>query len=189
MRLLLNFCDLAEHGLPSLWLAETGSRSFLSGRHAEAQVGDYDFELDEDEGPGFSAFVNWVEGRFLYACPKSLRFVFYPDDEGGRLAKKPKVEEVTISPNSLFIGHGYIENAGGEWQGEVLPTVLMHLTPKEVQLKETIVFEYCNSLTKAPKSKTEVHVEGSPVVVDRNMTNASCEDDGDMPSVVITNND
>lgn len=86
---------------------------FLSGTHVEVQVGHIDFEHDKDKSPGFSAIVSRSEGAFLYGCSGPHHLVFYFDDVREGLAKT-----LTMPPDYVFIGHGYLQHTGGEWQQE-----------------------------------------------------------------------
>lgn len=71
---------LAEHRLHLLWSTATAGRIFLFGLHVEVQVGQNDFQQDNDKSFGFFAIVSESEGAFLYVCPGSQNFVFYSDD-------------------------------------------------------------------------------------------------------------
>lgn len=52
---------------------------------------------------------------------------------------------------SSFIGHFYIEHAGGERQGKHCLVYHRYLIPEEVELKNAIVFAYINGLRIALK--------------------------------------
>lgn len=115
---LLDVCDLTEPRLHLLWFPETQERFLPSKGHVEVQFGNNDFERYKDKSKGILAIVAALEGAFLFACLGSHHFVFHPDDLREMLSEALRREEDTIPPNSGFIGHGYLQQAGRERPGK-----------------------------------------------------------------------
>lgn len=92
----------------SFWPPSTRNCLRLSGLNVDAQVGHKNFEHDKGKSPGFLAFITGYEGAFFDFNSASKHFAFYPDHGKERIPQKLKMEEVTIIPDSVFIGHRYL---------------------------------------------------------------------------------
>lgn len=87
------------------------------------------------------------------------------------------MEEVTISPNSVFIGHSYLQHAGPAWRRKYCLRYHMYLILEEMEWKDAIDISYGNGLSISPKAGTAVGGDNSAVVVEINMSYVTSEDD------------
>lgn len=88
-----------------------------------------------------------------------------------------RIKKLIDSPNSVFIGHGYLQHAWGVaaeyWLGPH-----MFLIPKGEQLKDARGFKYGKVLGIVPKVEKGVGVEDIAVVVEKSTTNVRSSDVG-----------
>lgn len=123
---------------------------FLS-EYDRLQVGNNGFGVDNDKWPYFYAIVNSLECTFLYPCPQSHLIEFYHNDEKERLDKAMRTEKFIIPPDTGLICHGYLQHAGGEWQGKYCIHNHIYLI-REVDVNENIALVSCNDSRKPAKS-------------------------------------
>lgn len=112
----------------------------------------------------FSAIINCSDGPFLYLYPGSHHFVFYRDDIEESQAQKPSMGEMTIPPNSLFTGDGYLKHTVAEWSGKGCHYYHINLIPEDVQIKGTTDLAFVSSLSIEVKGN-EDKVEDCSIVV------------------------
>lgn len=77
-----------------------------------------DFEfVAPSRNPGFFRIVTGREGISHWACPGSHQFVYYPTVVEKTMASRQYMVVVIIPPQSLFVGHGYLQHMGRVWNG------------------------------------------------------------------------
>lgn len=82
---------------------------------------------------GFFAIFTGLEGTFLYLYPGSFHFVFSLDHAEGSLSQKRTMKEKTVSSDSIFIAHGYLQHNGSTWSGKYRHCFHTYLMPEDVR--------------------------------------------------------
>ena len=93
----------------------TGGRALISGRGLSDQNGHNDFEYRKGLCPGFFAIVTGNDLVNLWVCKSSHQYIWYSDTDKRYLADLIVLSQIQIQPNSIFIGHGYLQHAGSGW--------------------------------------------------------------------------
>lgn len=86
------------------------------------------------------------KGAFLYLGLGSHHHRFHLDDVKESLTQKYTITEVNIPPDSLFIGHGYVQDDAAAWCGKYCLRYHINLIPQNGQLKDAIAFAFNNTL-------------------------------------------
>lgn len=79
-------------------------------------------------------------------CPGSQTYVFYPNENLGGLAIFLHLKDIWISPNSVLVGHGYVQNAGPVCNGHHAPQYNIYRRPNYYDVKHAAVLAHGGGL-------------------------------------------
>lgn len=142
LALLLN---IDENGRHALWMPATGGRFLISGGlngGVKPQVGHNDFPAHKGKSPGYFFIVTGNEVGKLYVCKGSHHYVFYPTAAKRALAKHLKLESIELPPNSVFVGHGWLQHAGAEYLGYHNMRYHLYFVPEGQRLGDSVSYSY-----------------------------------------------
>ena len=95
----------------------SGGRFLLTGEGCPAQVGHNDFDHRLGKGAGFFVMVTGAHPTGLWVCDGSHKNVNQSTRRKLQLADVMRMSLIQIPPNSVFIGHGFLQHAGAAWAG------------------------------------------------------------------------
>lgn len=144
---------LDDDGQLETSLLATGGRFLLTGKGVTDQCGRNDFCVEVDVSPGYSVIDTGHHGSFLHVCPFSHSYVLYHQMRKYVLANTLKMEEVDITPFSLFVGHGYVQHAGVGWRGGYNLRYHTYIAPVKNGLPDEIWFAYGASFARGDSSE------------------------------------
>lgn len=58
------------------------------------------------------------EKKYLYACPRMLKFFKYPKKKKKKIANTLKMEEIEVPKRSVFVLYGFLQHARTGWKGD-----------------------------------------------------------------------
>lgn len=99
----------------------TEGRSILSGRHTEVEVGKNDFELDKEKLPDFLPLSLSSKAPSCSLVLSHTISCSTPMTYQKNWQKALKMEDLTFSPDSVFIGDSYLQYAGMEKRWKYCP--------------------------------------------------------------------
>ena len=149
---LLELRKLAEE---DLHLPNTGGRFLFTGEDSPAQCGHNDFDHRSGRGPGFFIMATGRDPTGLWISEGSHKHVFLPDRKKRKLAGLMKMDRITIPPNSLFVGHGFVQHAGAEWTGTHSLRYHIYLNPRGYQLKDGVAFAYTRCFKRTDEQSSD----------------------------------
>ena len=129
----------------------SGGRYLITGKDCPAQCGHNDFDhVDGDKtgGPGCFVIVSGEEEVKLWISDGSQKNVTESVRRKLKMAKVSRMYKITIPPRSVFVGHGYVQHAGAEWEGTHSIRYHMYFVPKGHPLKDNVSFAYGASFKK-----------------------------------------
>lgn len=87
--------------------------------------------------------VVWEKPVYLYVCIGLHEYGFSPQKEA-RLAMCDllKTVKITIMARSIFLGHGYMQHAGMEWEGEHVMKYHKYIISTSTQIVDAVIFTY-----------------------------------------------
>lgn len=88
-----------------------------------------------------------------------------------------RMEEVTITPDAVSIGHVYVQHSGAEWRRKYFLRYHMYLILEEVELNDPISFAYCNGQSIASEADADLRDEDSAVLEEKKIPDVRSEDD------------
>lgn len=106
------------------------------------QVGHNDFPTARSRYQGYFFIVSRAETRKPYVCNGSHQYVLYPAAPSRALANLLKLEPIDLSTHYVFVGHGWIQQAGEEYLGSHNQRYHLYLIPNNVHLKDAILYDY-----------------------------------------------
>jgi len=152
--LLASQLNLDDNGACPSFFPRTGGRFLLSGKNCGIQVEHQDFLVDDSiSSPGYFIIVTGPEDGSLMVCPGSHKFVHYTEDEKLALGDVLKYERITIPANSVFIGHGYLQHAGDEYNGSHRMRYHVYLTPEGKTLPDAVVILFNRGFSESEGRK------------------------------------
>lgn len=113
-----------------------------------AQCGHKYFDHLKGTGPGFFVIATGEQSSDLWGADGSHRHVDVPPDAKCMIAHVMEMTLITITQQSVFIGHGYVQHAGSAWQGTESNGYHMYLIPEGHKLIYSVAFAYGWSLRK-----------------------------------------
>lgn len=142
---LCSLMNLDEGGKYRIQFPDHGCRYLYTPEGAMRQVGHQDFPVNAEKGHGYFVITTSDKPRPLYVCESSHKFVFYTEED--RLldmAHTLVLEKIIIPPNSVFIGHGYLQHAGAEGDNNMCDH--KYLPPVGTIITDQVFFAYGWSL-------------------------------------------
>lgn len=110
--ILLTLLGIDDNEQDRLFLTNTGGRWIETGAGCPAQCSHNDFEVGSKSRAGYFYIVSGKTGFFIWACEGSHKFVLYTEKERESLKQILKLDLHYVPPESIFIGHGYLQHAG-----------------------------------------------------------------------------
>ena len=139
----------------------SGRRFLLTGEGCPAQVGHNDFDHRLGKGAGFFVMVTGAHPTGLWVCDGSHKNVNQSTRRKLQLADVMRMSLIQIPPNSVFIGHGFLQHAGAAWAGNHCLRYHMYLSPEGYELSDSVSFAYGKSLEKITGTASEDSQESS----------------------------
>lgn len=131
-----------------LYFPATGGRFLVTGKDCPAQTGHNDFEHTKESGPGFFVITTGFQAANLWVADGSNKGVNLPDKRKLCTEHCSWMREITITPNSVFFGHGFLQHAGAAWSGTNSIRHHIYLIPDGHPLKDALSFAYGWSFKK-----------------------------------------
>lgn len=91
-----------------------GGGYLILGRYVEAQGGHNDFQAKPERSRIFFIIITGEEGTVLCVRPGSHLLLSYGKDKLIELFDILNIEDISVPPISLFIGHGKLQHVGAE---------------------------------------------------------------------------
>lgn len=95
---------------------KSGRKLLLTGLGAEAQTGLNDFGVRNGDSPGYFFLVTGELSAHLHVTPGSPLYVHYKGARKKLFREAFATEEVEIPPTTVFVAHGYVQDADSEWR-------------------------------------------------------------------------
>ena len=84
----------------------------------------------------------------LWTTPGSQLYVQYEQEARKTISAGLVLNEITIRPYSVFVGHLYFQHAGVGWRGNHALRYHMYLIPDDIQMKDFVYYSYNRSFRK-----------------------------------------
>jgi len=140
--MLLALMGVDNDGKWKCRIPSTGGRALISGKGLSDQNGHNDFEYRKGLCPGFFVIVTGNDLVHLWVCKSSHQYIWYSDADKRDLADLMVLSQIQIQPNSIFIGHGYLQHAGSGWRGFHSLRYHMYIIPDDLVLPDAIHFSF-----------------------------------------------
>ena len=123
-----------------LLLPVTGGRFLVTGQNCPPQDGHNDFNHEDPAGPGFFIIVTGSDPCNLWIADGSHKNVNQPDSVKAVIAHVMEMDQITIPPHSVFMGHGFVQHAGAGWSGYHALRYHVYLKPEGGVLNYAVNF-------------------------------------------------
>ena len=144
-------CSMLDVDNHCTWRTEIpngGGRFLMTGKDCPPQHGHNDFDVRETGSPGYFTITTASEPISLWIAPGSQKYVHLSDIEKERIAMCLEMELITIPPQSIFVGHGYVQHAGAGWNGSGCLRYHMYIIPDGSNLRDAISYAFGRSLRR-----------------------------------------
>lgn len=108
----------------------------------EVQTRNSDFAVLDRESPGPFFTVTSEVGAHLYVFLGLNLCVHYDGAQKKLLREVVIMEEAEVLPAPVFVGHGYVQQAGHEWRSEHCIWYLIYLNLEIGDLQDAVAFDY-----------------------------------------------
>ena len=126
----------------------SGGRFLLTSRDCPEQAGHNKFPVQAQDLPAFFLITTAEQETSLWKTPGSYLYVQYEEETRKTISAGLVLNETTIPPYSVFVGHGYFQHAGVGWRGNHALRYHMYFIPNEIQMKDSVYYAYNRSFRK-----------------------------------------
>lgn len=116
------------------------------------KTGHNDFDHRAGTGPGFFIITTGHEASGLWVVDGTHKDMLCSDKRKAKIVKASRLKLISIPENSVFVGHGFLQQAGAGWSGTPSLRYHMYLVPNHHPLKDAVAFPYGTSYKREDES-------------------------------------
>lgn len=126
--------------------SKSGGGYLLIGIDCPPHFEHNDFESRVGGFAGYLMITTSTERRSFPLRPLSQTHVFYPKQSRGDLSFFLHLQKIRIPPNTVLVGHGYLQHAVHRWKDHHSLRYHIYVKPMDHNLKEALEFAYGASM-------------------------------------------
>lgn len=130
------------------YILKSRAQFLTTGEYYGWRCGHNEFEVvTSGRNPVLFMIATGKEGCSLWAFLRSHGFLHFPSALKNVLASTFYVGLVSILTQAMFVGQGYLQHRGAEWNGSRRFRYHVYFIPSDTQLMDEVALVYGDSLT------------------------------------------